>query len=114
MIDCFKWGSTGVMWFKANWKWPECGQLISAAISPLTGVDASTLIQPWLEQPWNPYRAGEIDKKKKLIKLICKVNGEIYEEEKEAGDMKISVEDINMIIKEMDKIDLDFKKLEEE
>jgi hypothetical protein len=62
-------------------------------------------------EPWNPYITNnENDKKRKrLIKLICKCRGQTYEEEKEIGTMKISVDDVRMVVKKVLNIDLDVK-----
>ena len=37
------------------------------------------------------------DKKKRLVKLICKVQGKIIKEEKEIQDYKIKVSDIKLL-----------------
>ena len=95
---CPIWGFTDVLWKDANWTWSECQiiqDIVTAIVQP-DGVDATTLIQPWLIEPWNPYRAGE--KKKKLIRLICKVRGMEFDESKETNDFNVSVEDIKLII----------------
>jgi hypothetical protein len=113
MITCYQWGNTNI-WFKnANWIWSQCSssiQPITGSIQPL-GVDATTLIQPWLIEPWNPYIANdEHDKKRKrLIKLICNIKGQTYEEEKEMGNMEISVDDVKMVVKKVLDVDLDIK-----
>lgn len=115
---CLKWGTAGAWWVNANWQWSDCSGSITPPVPPTAsvviqpiGVDASTLVQPWISEPWNPYRAGEIDanKKKRLIKLICKVKGQTYEQEKEVGDMNVSVDDIKMVVKKVLDIDLDVK-----
>ena len=42
------------------------------------------------------------EKKKKLIRLICRVKGEkVYDEEKEVGDIQIKLEDAELVIKEV-------------
>ena len=42
------------------------------------------------------------DKKKKLIRLICRVKGEkVYDEEKEVGDTYIKLEDADLVINEV-------------
>ena len=118
---CAKWGIKDILWKNANWKWSECsmGPIPPTPIiiqqSQSLGVDATTLIQPWLIEPWNPYTANnEYDKKRKrLIKLICKIKGLTYEEEKKMGMMNISVNDIKIVVKEIANIDLNIKKLEE-
>ncbi len=112
---CQVWSTTKFPWAGANWKWSECSS--SAPPIPVVtvgnppGVDATTLIQPWLEEPWNPYTANdEHDKKRKrLIKLICKVKGREYSEEKEAKDFPITVGDIRTVVKTVANIDLDFR-----
>ena len=42
------------------------------------------------------------EKKKKLIHLICRVKGEkVYDEKKEVGDMKIKLDDADLVINEV-------------
>ena len=42
------------------------------------------------------------EKKKRLIRLICRVKGEkVYDEEKEAGDIQIKLKDAELVIKEV-------------
>ena len=42
------------------------------------------------------------DKKNRLIRLICRVKGElVYDEEKEVGDVHIKLEDAELVIKEV-------------
>lgn len=122
--DCAVWGTTNVWWKNVNWWWSQCsgsipvpppGPGITASLHP-PGVDAMTLQQPWLIEPWSPYRQNDSaslarqSKKKRLIKLICKVKGQTYEQEKEVGDMEeISVDDIRMVVKAVSNIDLDVK-----
>ena len=117
MADCQKWGTTQFKWSQANWLWSLCGPgpipptpVVSIANPP--GVDATTLIQPWIEEPWNPYRAGEIEREKKqklLIELICKVHGEEFNEKKMRKKFKVTANAIKMLINEGAKIDLDLK-----
>lgn len=114
---CYKWGNADVLWLNANWLWSQCSGSVIPPTPPTTsfviptGIDASTLIQPWLIQPWNPYRAadGEQDKKKRFIKLICRINGETFEEEKEIEKHEVSVDDIRMVVRSVSDIDLDIK-----
>ena len=110
---CSVWGTTNVFWKNASWKWSECtGSIPIPVVSIINqpGVDATMLIQPWMEeQPWNPYQTGSHDKRKRLIKLICKVQGKEYNEEKEIGDYKITVGDVRMTVKSVSNIDLDLK-----
>lgn len=114
---CAIWGSTNFLFGNANWKWSECSGSINPPIPPIPvvnignrpGVDATTLIQPWLEEPWNPYKTNTLEKQKRLIKLICKVKGQEYDEEKEVKDFKITIGDIRVVVKTVSNIDLDLK-----
>ena len=121
VAECITWGKANVLWRNANWRWSEC---TSSATPPITssvltlqppGIDAMTLVQPWIIEPWNPYRAAdrEQEKKKKLIKLICKVKGQTFEEEKKIETYDISVDDVKMVVKAVAGVDLDVKKMEE-
>lgn len=106
---CRVWGTTDIKWSNANWLWSEC-QLVEEIIVS-GGVDASTLIQPWmLEDKWNPYKTPkESEKRNRLIKLICKVKKVEYIEEKEMKDFKITVGDVKLVVKAVSGIDLDLK-----
>ena len=42
------------------------------------------------------------DKKKRLIRLICRIKGEkVYDETKEVKDVQVKLEDVDMVIKEV-------------
>jgi hypothetical protein len=110
---CQKWSETQFRWNAANWKWSECSASIPpippvpvVVVGNLPGVDAETLIQPWqLEEPWNPYKNSE--KRKRLIKLICKVKNEPFEESKYViENVKISIDDIKMVVKAVNGVEL--------
>ena len=105
------WGITNILWKDANWTWGE-RQLVSQIVANPPGVDATTLIHPWLEELWNPYRSEERDKKKrrKLIKLVCKVRGIEYDAQKEIKDFKITIDDVKLVVKAVANIDLKIKK----
>jgi len=115
---CHRWGSTNIKWKDANWKWSEC-QLVAEIVEFLGGIDATTLIPPWLRTPQQeieeiPYWERNKEKKKRLIKLICKVKGEVFDESKMVrDDIKIKAEDIKLIVKSVLGIEIDVKKLEE-
>ena len=84
-----------------------------SVIANRLGVDANTLIPSWIEEPWNPYRAADREQaekqRKRLIKLICKIKGEEFNEEKKAGNYKVTVGDIRMVMERVANIDLDLK-----
>ena len=52
------------------------------------------------EMPWMKW-GDEDERKKKLIKLILKVKGKTYREEKETQNYKITVKDIKLAVKEV-------------
>ena len=113
---CQVWSTTQFPWNMADWKWSECSSSVVPPIPVVTignqpGVDATTLIQPWLEEPWNPYTANDEHdrKRKRLIKLICKVHGKEYIEEREAKDFPVTIRDIRTVVKAVANIDLDFR-----
>lgn len=120
-VICYRWGDANVLWSQANWYWSQCsGSVVpptpvTESIVQQPGIDAQTLIQPWLIEPWNPYRAAdrEQEKKRKLVRLICRIRGETFEEEKAVGNRKLSVDDVKMVITNIADINLDVKKLEE-
>ena len=45
------------------------------------------------DMPW----MKDQDKKKRLIKLICKIQGKTYKETKETQDIKITAEDVKLL-----------------
>jgi len=114
---CYRWGSADVIWKDSNWIWSMCASgppvpVIDVLVNK-PGVDATTLIQPWLIEPWNPYRAGEEkakqDKKKRLISMIFKIMGEEYKESKEIKSLKMGINEVKMTIKPSKDIDLKIK-----
>lgn len=104
MRFCPIWNKTDVRWKNANWTWSEC-RLVEEIISNHVGIDAS-LIGEELQGP-----AWLRDEKKKirLIRLICKVKGEEFDESKEIKDIKISIKDIKLVVKTVANIELNIK-----
>jgi len=110
MATCAIWSTTNVSWANASWLWSECSGSVVPPEPPITssignlGVDATTLIQPWLEsEPWDAYK--EL-KQKRLIRLICKVKGDDFEEEKRIKEFNVSVNDIKMVVDTVTNVDL--------
>jgi len=89
MMDfCKIWNSTDVLWKDANWKWPDCQN----PNMNFSGIDATTLIPPWQEEtPWNPYITSSLNKQKRIIKLICKINNNNYNEQKEVRNINLTI-----------------------
>lgn len=108
---CNLWSNASTLWKTANWKWSECSSSVIPDVGAggnLPGVDATTLIQPWQEEPWNPYKTSTVNKQKKIIKLICKVKNDEYSEQKEVRDVNLTVDDIR-IVRSSKNIDLNLK-----
>ena len=102
---CYKWSDCNIQWSDANWTWAEC-QLVEDIISFRTdGVDPTNFFPKWIDEPTT---ALDKEKKKRFIKLICKVKGEEpYSEEKLArDDIKIDVNDIKLVVKKVANVDL--------
>lgn len=99
---CYRWGFTGIKWKDANWTWSEC-QLVQDIVNVLGGAAA----------PGQRYEVEDLwqrnkEKKKRLIRLICKVKGETFDETKEhREDIKITADEIKMVIKAVLDIDVD-------
>lgn len=112
---CHRWGTTNIKWKNADWKWSECQLVVEVFQFLNTGIDATTLIPPWLRQPDRPIDdvppwEKNKEKKRRLIRLICKVKNEKYDESKELrDDIKIKAEDIQLIIKATLGIEIDVK-----
>lgn len=106
---CQTWSNTDVKWKDADWIWSEC-QLVSDIIVS-GGVDATTLVQPWMiKEPWNPYKKIEnVDNRNRLIRLICKVKNMEYVEEKKMKDFKITINDLKLVVNMVSGIDLNLK-----
>tara|TARA_R110001592_G_scaffold283661_3_gene551636 strand:- start:1715 stop:2053 length:339 start_codon:yes stop_codon:yes gene_type:complete len=52
------------------------------------------------DMPWTKW-SDEDERKKRLVKLICKVQGKTITEEKEIQEYKITVKDIKLVAKEI-------------
>jgi hypothetical protein len=84
-----------IKWEDADFKWEK---------APTTGTpytwDDVTLVKEAFgggdmdEMPWTQW---EDEKKKRLIKLICKVQGRTYRETKETKNIKITAKDIKLL-----------------
>lgn len=103
MLICRKWGSTDVRWKDANWLWSECQLAEELGQIYESGIDASRIYE-------NDLWRNEPEKRKRLIRLICKVKGEKYDESKEKHEnIKIKVEDIKLVVKAVLDIELKVK-----
>ena len=79
----YTWDNTNFSWNNNPYTWDEVA-LITQASDGIFDVDN-----------WDK------GKKKKLIKLICKVKGKTYNKSKYANDYKIKVSDVKLAAKEI-------------
>ena len=92
----FQWGKANFAWetnpfpnqSKNPFTWDDCA-LIVEVLESLTGGKAP-------EDIWK-----DKEKKKKFIKLLCKIEGKEYKETKEVIDRKIRISDIALVAKEV-------------
>jgi hypothetical protein len=93
----FQWGNANFSWesnpfpnqSKNPFTWDDCA-LITEVIEGLAGGKAP-----------DDYFNKHPEKKKKFIKLLCKVEGKEYKETKEVLNRKIRISDISLVVKEV-------------
>jgi hypothetical protein len=95
-------------WNTANFAW-ESNPFPNQSITPFTWDDCALIVEIVTEllggkSPSDIFKGKE--KKKKFIKLICKVEGTEYKETKEVIDRQIRITDIALVAKEVLGIDL--------
>ena len=104
-----------IRWEKADFKWElsPTEQGIGGDVIPFTWDDVrfvDELLSQGASAPEIAYHANQLepDKKKRFIKLVCKIKGiETYSGQKTIkDDVKITVDDIELIIKEVLNVDL--------
>ena len=93
--------ATPIKWEDANFTWDK---------APTTGIpytwDNVQLVEEAIEEirqgaSMDEVFYGEPDKKKRLVKLICKIQGKTIKQSKEINDYKIKVSDIRLLAKEI-------------
>ena len=80
----FKWDLAPTDTTKSRYTWDDV-QLVEEIVRGGGDMD---------EMPWTKW---EDEKKKRLIKLICKVQGRTYKETKETKEIKITAKDIKLL-----------------
>jgi len=105
-----------IKWEKANFSWDDGSPFRNQSSSPFTWDDIALIKQIVeaigydgdsdvldVDDPddhLDSFLKDKPDKKRKLIKLICKVQGKEYEETKEIDEVKINIKDVKLLIKE--------------
>lgn len=88
-----------IEWDKADFKWdfaptnPSHPRYTWSEVELIQHAAGDLINEPW--QQW------EENKKKKLIKLICKVKGKTYKDSKYINDYKIKVSDVKLAAKKI-------------
>jgi len=83
--------------FKASsfpYTWDDVA-LVEEAIAIVEGGGGGVMAE---DMPWTQF---DDEKKKRLVKLICKVQGKTITEEKEIQEYKITVDDVRILAKEV-------------
>ena len=86
--------ATPITWNEANFKWndnPHTWDEVLLVIEAVEALGGGGVIED--DMPW----MKDQDKKKRLVKLICKVQGKTIKEEKEIQNYKIQVSDIKLL-----------------
>ena len=85
-------GKYPIKWKEANFKWnsnPHTWDEVLLVIEAIGGGGEMADDMPWAQ--------FDDEKKKRLVKLICKVQGKTIKEEKEIQDYKIKISDIKIL-----------------
>ena len=90
--------SNKIKWEDANFKWndnPHTWDEVALVIEAISGPpgEGDDFIHPLFDK--------DPEKRKKLVKLICKVQGKTIEKEKEIKEYKITVKDIQLLAEEV-------------
>jgi len=84
-----KWEDANFTWDQNTFTWDDVFLIQGIADVFAGGEDPTAYLNK------NP------EKKKKFIKILCKVQGTTYEEKKEYKDIKIKTKEIELVIKEV-------------
>lgn len=89
-----KWEDADFKWNDNPYTWDEVA-LVVEAIKSISGPpgEGDDFIHPFFDK--------DPESKKRLVKLICKVQGKTIKKEKEIKDFKITVKDIQLLAEEV-------------
>ena len=100
---CYTWDNTDYRWVDADWIWSKCKEkfIPVVPIFQTLGIDAQTIDRTRFEhEPWNPYRAGEIQ----LVEVICKIDNKKYSEKKRKKKSNLSIYNIHSNLRSLDDV----------
>ena len=98
-------------WNTANFKWDIGSTFPNQSNTPFTWDDVALIVEiaevarmyadtDLQDDAIQNFIKDDPEKKKKLIKLICKVQGKTYKETKEIDKVKINIKDVKLLVKE--------------
>ena len=91
MAEKIKWEDANFAWDDNSYTWDEIALVVEAVSGPPG--EGDDFIHPFFDK--------DPENKKKLVKLICKVQGKTIEKNKEIKDYKITVKDIQLLAEEV-------------
>ena len=86
--------ATAITWDNANFKWNDNPHTWDEVLLVIEAVGGGGVMAE--DAPWTQWGDTD-DRKKRLIKLICKVQGKTITEEKEIKNYKIKATDIKLL-----------------
>jgi len=102
----WNWEEVDLNWENTNLNWEEVGFLIDEVVPSMGGLPIpGQRIPQWYDlKPLNDKL--DDDKKRKLIKIICKLEGKEYEESKYKNDkdITITIKHIEVLVEKLNKI----------
>lgn len=98
---CYTWDTLNLRFVDVDWTWEEC-QLIREAEKIISGA----LPQPFVEDVLGKW---EQEKKKKFIKIVCRVRGydEIKTQKLVKENINIKIEDIKLVVESTKHINIE-------
>jgi len=99
------WSLTDVLWNNANWTWgeQELARKIEEFLGAIPPYGSFIERQRECDNLWK----NDKEKRKKLIKLICKVKGENFDETKELKEnIKVTIKDMKILVKSVLNVDV--------
>ena len=90
-----KWGGKKILGVDATFKWNTAPN--NPSNPRYTWNETELIIAAYGDLVNEPWKKWGDEKKKKLIKLICKVKGKTYKETKPVKDINITAKDIRLL-----------------
>jgi hypothetical protein len=97
METIFTWDTANFLWNNNPYTWDEVILVQELAKARAAGDDYMGIFR---ESP---------EKKKKFVKILCKVQGTNYEENKEVKDISICIQDVDLVVNKVLGVNLDVK-----